>query len=112
MKDWLRADRARVPRSARGAAERWATSDTAIKLTGSVANTHKHLRRWLPHQPHKVVAGVSGVSVGDAGASIAISWLDPQTRLIAGTRDALELAKVAVDRWRTFFAKHNLDAPY
>jgi len=55
---------------------------------------------------------VSGVSVGDAGASIAISWLDPQTRLIAGTRDALELAKVAVDRWRTFFAKHNLDAPY
>ncbi len=107
MKDWLVSDTTRVPKAARTAAKLWAESDDAIQLTGDVANTHKHLRR----RKNQRVAGVSRVSVGP-GASMAVSWKDPGQTAVAGSRDALELARTAVKQWRTFLAKYKLSTPY
>ncbi|WP_037812578.1 hypothetical protein [Streptomyces sp. NRRL S-1022] len=104
LKDWISSDTARVPMSARGrAADQYARQDPAIALTGDVANTAKHRTR----KPGQTAAHVARVDLTDGGTTFTIEWKRPDGT--TGTRDALELARAAVNGWRQFLTTHHMD---
>ncbi|MFJ4932124.1 hypothetical protein [Streptomyces sp. NPDC088736] len=104
LKDWIRSDTARVPTSAQGgAADQYARKEPAIALAGAVCNTSKHRTR----RAGQTKAHVARVELDDNGAAFTIAWEQPDGT--TGTRDALELARAAVEGWQQFLHDHKMD---
>lgn len=104
LKDWIGSDTARVPASAQGrVADQYARQDRAIALAGSVCNTAKHRTR----KRDQTAAYVGRVELTDNRARFTIEWKRPDGT--TGTRDALDLARAAVNGWRQFFSTHRMD---
>lgn len=105
LKDWIASDTARVPVSAQGpAADRYARQDPAIALAGNVGNTAKHRTR----KAGQTKARVARANITDAGtAEFTIEWTEQDGTI--GVRDALDLARAAVESWRQFLRAHQMD---
>ena len=92
-------------RQLRGSVETFVGANTALRLVGDVANTHKHRGR----RAGKTVARVGAAKFRGGGvrkASFRIDWDAPGGN--TGSQDALTLATQAVADWRVFFSTHGL----
>jgi hypothetical protein len=102
LKDWLKRDTA-VPPATRNAVEDYLKHSTALRLCQDFANTDKHYTR----NPGQRTAWIGGATGGDSQpVSLRVDFCEPNGMI--GSRDALDLARKAMQEWEQFLSSHRL----
>jgi hypothetical protein len=99
FKDHLKKD-ASVPVIAQQGVEAYVDSCSALTLCGDIANTIKHRNR----EPGARSARITSIS---SSRTATIGWTEPRTGK-SGSRDVLDLARAAADRWRAYLLQYGL----
>ncbi len=102
LMDWLQQD-PQVTAVSPADAKDYVDNSSALKLCADVANTVKHHTRYARYRP----AWIGGATGGDSQpVTLRVDYREPSGT--AGSRDALDLARAAIQEWEQFIIQHGL----
>ncbi len=102
LKDWLKGDQA-VPPAARNAVETYLKASAELELCQDLANTDKHHTRRSGER----TVWIGGATGGDS-QPVTLRVDFRELNGATGSRDALDLARAAMQEWEQFLTQHGL----